>query len=398
MKKFTLIITILIFIATLGVAQKATVKDSTNVISKDVNSDVNKSTPQDTPNNKNNNTDTDANKEPGNNTPNKIGNKKPANIILQDVCDKESVTLYWDELTSCGRLERGDNCVTFIVDNDIIIFGDDNIESVDPPVIIDSKLTITPNFWDRVLEHLKKPSPHANGFKIGVILIDPGHGGKDPGAFGTFKINGKQTKVQEKTVVLTISKYLRDNLKKAYPGKNIILTRSSDKFLTLDERTVIANGVKLSDNEAVLYVSIHANASLDKKAAGYEAWYLSPGYRRTVLNKDAAKSDDNLFPILNSMMEEEYTTESILMSKFIMDGLSGTIGNLSKARGIKAEEWFVVKNANMPSALVEVGFVTNEREATLLNTDSYLQKIAKGIGNGITAFVTHFEKSRGFTQ
>ena len=147
-----------------------------------------------------------------------------------------------------------------------------------------------------------------------------------------------------------------------------------------------------------LYVSIHANASLNKASSGYEVWYLSPGYRRTVLDKSAAEGDKTLFPILNSMMEEEYTTESILIAKFIMDGMGAQIGNVSKARGIKAEEWFVVRNANMPSVLIEVGFVTNEKEALNLNNDAYLQKISLGIYNGINAFVTHFERSRGFTS
>lgn len=319
-------------------------------------------------------------------------------FLLQDLCVKEAVSIYWDALTGSVRLERGDNSATFSTSLDLVVFGDDKLISCDRPVERESRLFVTKAFWDALIAELKKPSEHQSGFKIGVILIDPGHGGKDPGAFGTFKINGKQTKVQEKDVVLRVAHHLSSILKIAYPDKKIILTRDTDKFLTLDERTVIANSVKLADNEAVLYVSIHANASLDKKASGYETWYLSPGYRRTVLDKDKSKDDDSLFPILNSMMEEEYTTESILMSKFIMDGLSGTIGDKSKARGIKAEEWFVVKNANMPSALVEVGFVTNEKEANFLNTDLYLQKIASGIGNGLKAFVTHFEKSRGFTQ
>ena len=101
--------------------------------------------------------------------------------------------------------------------------------------------------------------------------------------------------------------------------------------------------------------------------------------------------------ILNSMMEEEYTTESVLIAKFIMDGLQTQIGNKSKSRGIKAEEWFVVRNTNMPSVLIEVGFLTNQDEAMNLNSDFYLQKTALGIYNGVSAFVTHFERSRGFT-
>jgi N-acetylmuramoyl-L-alanine amidase len=189
---------------------------------------------------------------------------------------------------------------------------------------------------------------------------------------------------------------LYSRLKSAYPDKNISLTRSTDKFLSLSQRTDIANSIKLKDKEAILYISIHVNASLDKKASGYEVWYLSPGYRRTVLDKNST-DDKNLFPILNSMMEEEYTTESILIAKFIMDGIQAQVEKLSSPRGIKAEEWFVVRNANMPSVLIEVGFLTNQEEAMNLNSDSYLQKTTQGIYNGISAFVTHFERSRGFT-
>ena len=100
---------------------------------------------------------------------------------------------------------------------------------------------------------------------------------------------------------------------------------------------------------------------------------------------------------LNEMMEEEYTTESILIAKFIMDGLNSQLGSKTVSRGIKAEEWFVVKNSKMPSVLVELGFLTNYEEACNLNDTAYLQKSALGIYNGISAFVTHFERSRGFT-
>ena len=69
----------------------------------------------------------------------------------------------------------------------------------------------------------------------------------------------------------------------------------------------------------------------------------------------------------------------------------------SSARGIKAEEWFVVRNSNMPAVLVELGFLTNQKEGLLLKDESYLQKLSLGIYNGLSAFVTHFERSRGFT-
>lgn len=233
-------------------------------------------------------------------------------------------------------------------------------------------------------------------YSIGAILIDPGHGGKDPGASATFMINGKKTTVVEKDINLRVGLKLFDMLSKAYPKKRILMTRSTDKYLSLEERTTIANSVKLGENEAVLYLSVHVNASLDKGATGFEVWYLSPGYRRQVIDSKSSE-DKSLLTILNSMMEEEYTTESILMAKFIEDGINAQVGSQSPRRGIKEEEWFVVRNAKMPSVLVETGFLSNEQEAALLSDDEYLKKMSLGIYNGLGAFITHFERSRGFT-
>lgn len=315
--------------------------------------------------------------------------------LLNEKAAESGMTLYWDTLSASGIIEKNGHQISFQAENPLCMLDSSALIITDAPVLKDGKLYVTDGFISSAEEYFKSAGG-TDGFKIGAILIDPGHGGKDPGASGTFKVNGKTIKVQEKDVVLSIGKMLYSRLKAAYPEKQIIMTRYGDAFPQLSERTDIANNVKLGANEAILYVSIHANASLNKASSGYEVWYLSPGYRRTVLDKSATGGDNSLFPILNSMMEEEYTTESILIAKFIMDGLGAQIGNLSKARGIKAEEWFVVRNANMPSVLIEVGFVTNEKEALNLNTESYLQKIALGIYNGISAFVTHFERSRGF--
>lgn len=318
------------------------------------------------------------------------------NKILIDQTADLGMTFYWDTLSSSGILEKNGHQITFRIDDPLIVLDNSAMSITDAPAMEDGVIKVSGDFLSTVEKYFKDRE-EGNGFKIGAVLIDPGHGGKDPGASGTIKVDGKQVKVQEKDVVLNIGNLLCSKLKSNYPDKQILMTRSTDKFLQLNERTEIANNVKLGPNEAIIYVSIHANASLDKKSSGYEVWYLSPGYRRTVLDKNSTEEDKSLFSILNSMMEEEYTTESILIAKFIMDGLEAQIGKDSKARGIKAEEWFVVRNSKMPSVLIEVGFVTNEKEAANLNSKAYLQRTAAGIYNGISAFVTHFERSRGFT-
>ena len=181
-------------------------------------------------------------------------------------------------------------------------------------------------------------------------------------------------------------------LRTAYPDKKILLTRSGDTYPSLEDRVEMANGVPLKKNEAILYISIHANAApFNKKPYGFEVWYLPTDYRRDLIDKNAASKE--IIHILNSMMEEEFSTESILIAKNISDGLDAQIGKESKNRGLKEKEWFVVRNAKMPSVLIELGFVTNPEEAKRLNTPSYLQKCAQGIYNGLTAFISRFESS-----
>lgn len=317
-------------------------------------------------------------------------------IPLLDKSKTSGMTVYWDSLSESGMLEKNGHQLSFRNGEGIVLLDSIRMMITDAPELRDNQLYVSKKFLDDSEQFFNQKDEVP--FKVGAILIDAGHGGKDPGALKTYKVNGKNVTVQEKDVNLRVAKMLYERLHTAYPQKQIILTRDKDVFLTLGERTDIANSVKVGENEAVLFISIHVNSSLNKTSSGYEVWYLSPGYRRTVLDKSAVGDDKNLFPILNSMLEEEYTTESIMIAKFIMDGLTAQIGKESTARGIRAEEWFVVKNSNMPAVLIELGFVSNEKEALLLNDEKYLKKATLGIYNGIGAFITHFERSQGFTS
>ncbi|MCR4579942.1 MAG: N-acetylmuramoyl-L-alanine amidase [Treponema sp.] len=317
-------------------------------------------------------------------------------ISLLDNSKKSGVSIYWDSLSETGMLEKNDHHLSFRSGEGLVILDGVKMMITDAPELKNNQILVSKKFIDDSEEFFSQKSELP--FKVGAILIDAGHGGKDPGALKTYKVNGKNVTIREKDITLRVAKMLGEKLRSAYPQKQIILTRDTDVFLSLGERTDIANSVKVGENEAVLFISVHVNSSLNKTSSGYEVWYLSPGYRRTVLDQSAVGDDKSLFPILNSMLEEEYTTESIMIAKFIMDGLQGQIGKESVARGIKAEEWFVVKNSNMPSVLIELGFVSNEKEALLLNDDKYLKKATLGIYNGIAAFITHFERSQGFTS
>ncbi len=317
-------------------------------------------------------------------------------IVLSKFAQENDAVLYWDTMTNSGLIQKNGHSAGFQLNDQLMIIDYSQLTICEAPYKKDGVVYVSASFTERLAELWDSPATQGSFFRVGAILIDAGHGGKDPGAVKEQTIKGKKVKVQEKDITLSAAKELYAKLRQRYPDKNILLTRSDDRYLSLEERVEIANSVKLKENEAILFVSVHVNSNFKPDANGYEVWYLSPGYRRTVLSEEQ-KKDAELFPILNSMMEEEYTTESILIAKYILEGMKNALGPNFTSRGIRQEEWFVVRNANMPSVLIELGFLTNQREAEAMVTPEYLNKYVTGIYNGLTSFVTHFEESRGFT-
>jgi len=235
-------------------------------------------------------------------------------------------------------------------------------------------------------------------FRIAVIVIDPGHGGKDEGTAWNYQVQGKTERIKEKDIVLKVSRQLHASLKAAFPDKRVLLTREGDTNPSKDDRVDMANSLPLKENEAAIFISVHANSSLsNRNARGFEVWYLSPSYRRDVIDRSRYSDAKEVIPILNTMLEEELTTESIILANYILKRLDEKIGKESPSRGLKAEEWFVVRNAKMPSVLVELGFVSNREEALLMTNDAYLKNLSEALYKGITDFVTFFERAGGFT-
>lgn len=305
--------------------------------------------------------------------------------------------LSYDPLTGYCLVERGADRVAFTADLPWALFNWTTSLQLDPPLRSQDGLSLSA----RAASLLEKTFTDAEAerrthFNVAAILIDPGHGGKDPGAIGEHGTGAKKLRVLEKDVTLSIGKMVYASLKTRYPDRTILITRDSDTYPSLEERVAMANSVNLAANEAIIYVSIHANSSFNKNATGFEVWYLNPDYRRTLVgpSKTSGQSDD-VSAILNVMLEEEFTTESVILAKRISDGLRNRVGGESPDRGIRADEWFVVRNARMPSVLVEAGFLSNPTEAALLARDDYLRRLADGIYNGIIDFVGYFESMRG---
>jgi N-acetylmuramoyl-L-alanine amidase len=224
-----------------------------------------------------------------------------------------------------------------------------------------------------------------------TIVIDPGHGGKDPGAIGW---NG----LQEKDVVLQVAKKLKNKLQKN-TNHRIIVTRNTDIFIPLEERTAIAN-----THKADLFISIHANASFNRERNGIETYFLNFTSDENALNvaarENAAtrKELDDLQIILNDLCLTYKINESSLLAGCVQDSLfkglqkqHPTVKNL----GFKGGPFYVLLNAKMPSILIEISFITNKVEGKKLSDESYRNLIADSIFNGI---IRYQNSSQSVTQ
>lgn len=238
-------------------------------------------------------------------------------------------------------------------------------------------------------------------FRVAAIVIDPGHGGKDTGAIYTHTLNGSKRLLREKDITLEVSLSLRNSLAARYPDKQILMTRDADKTLQLKDRTDLANAIQVEEHEAIIFVSIHCNSEMSPEvrktpASGYEIWFLPPETSRDVLDEGKYGGNKELHRIFNTLKEEEYSFESRLLGECILKHLDRTIKPHSPSRGIKEEEWYVVKRSYMPAVLVELGFITNASDATLLTDKAFLSKYNEALHKGIADFILLFEQPGGF--
>ena len=254
------------------------------------------------------------------------------------------------------------------------------------------KLVTAMIFFLTALLHTPLYAQGASNFRIAAIIIDPGHGGRDPGAVSEHVINGRRQRIQEKDITLNASIMLRDMLARTYPGRRILMTREHDVMTSLEERSGIANAIPSGRNEAVIFISIHTNFASNQNIRGFEVWYLNPEYRRTVLDESEFSDSPELRSIMNLLAEEVFTVESIRLAQSMLDSLSAAMGNSIPSRGIKAEEFFVVRHSHMPAVLVELGFISNRDDAILMTSDAGLRRMVDAIHKGIVDFVTAFER------
>lgn len=224
----------------------------------------------------------------------------------------------------------------------------------------------------------------ATKHKILKIVIDPGHGGKDPGAVGP---RGEK----EKDITLTVGKELAEKLE--HDGFNVFLTRKTDVYIPLEERSAFANR-----KNADLFISIHLNANETESLRGIETYFLNLATDASALkvadreNASVSKKMSEIQFIIKDLMLNARINESSRFASSIHKSIISTLGKSGHScrdHGVKQAPFYVLMGAQMPSILIETGFITNESESRLLQKKSYQNSIIKGIINGIGVYVTN---------
>jgi len=224
------------------------------------------------------------------------------------------------------------------------------------------------------------------GLKVQTIMIDPGHGGKDPGAVvGNFK---------EKDIVLRMSRVLGRKLEQE--GFDVLYTRTEDVFVPLEERTAMANSKK-----ADLFISVHANAHRNPNVRGFEVYYLNfaqdEDAKRVAARENAVSTQkiSDLQYILTDLMLSSKISESRELANKVhevtLDSTSGMFTDLD-TNGVRQAPFYVLMGAQMPAILLEMGYMTNQKDMRLLQNDDFMQYMARGLTKGVISYRDKIEQ------
>jgi N-acetylmuramoyl-L-alanine amidase len=231
-------------------------------------------------------------------------------------------------------------------------------------------------------------------FRFQTIIIDPGHGGKDPGAHGSYYL--------EKNIALSIGKKLKTSIEKSMPDIRVIMTRTTDRFIELNKRSAIAN-----QNHANLFISIHCNSSPEgaasavRKKAG--AMVLVYGFHRKQEQAEAIRENSSIYQeknyqknykgfggadpsnaIMVNAFLQKYRKQSIQFAEFLIREFKNHDKRL--VIGVKEQGVLVLAHSAMPAVLVETGFINNPIEERYLNSSSGQQEIVQSIIRSISRY------------
>ncbi|MDI6740935.1 MAG: N-acetylmuramoyl-L-alanine amidase [Candidatus Edwardsbacteria bacterium] len=352
-------------------------------------------------------------------------------LPLTELVDAWGAQAHWSELEGNADIKFPGHTLRFSADNTFFICDGKSLNLYNPVRLYNGELWVPlelfkrfliPQWgrsviWDEASRRLsiggvlpdqvqtpalrpRKTDDGAHGIK--KIVLDPGHGGKDPGAVGPGR-------TYEKDINLDIAQKLKTILEDDF-GLIVVMTRDDDTFIPLSDRTALAN-----KEAADLFISIHCNAAPKKKRAlktmrGFETYFLSVAKtdeaRATAAMENAAvefeqpdrkvRDQDEVQFILWDMIQNEFLIESSDLAELIQEGIKSRVAVPS--RGISQAGFYVLNGAYMPAVLIETAFISYKEEEKLLKTDAFREKLARGIAGGIGAFARKYQRTLGGNQ
>jgi len=325
-------------------------------------------------------------------------------IPLILACESHGLIWEWDPIGKVVLLKK-DNMEARIKVDSYRVYVNGKIKNLEkPPLFYKGTVVVPISFTERTIDKLFKEWTEIGieavpGIKrkytIDTIVIDPGHGGKDPGAIGKYGL-------KEKNLVLDISKLLAEELK--HNNIKVVLTRDRDKFIPLSKRAAIANNIN-----AGFFISVHANAFRSRRIKGFEVYRLSEATDDSARALAAAENASlkyeeesfarhtrQLDATVWSLELDENRRESKELAESICKAVSKKLA--VKNRGVKSANFYVLRGVRIPAVLVEVGFISNAKDASSLNSSYYRKKLAQSLAQGILNYKREYERTDGFTR
>lgn len=305
---------------------------------------------------------------------------------LTEICRHFKIDWDYDSFARQISLRKADTEVRLLIDSSVALVNGSPLD-IQQPLRVHNGLTVVPEkFRELVIDRFycriipQAPGEYTLGYAIRKVIVDAGHGGHDPGAIG-------RTGLREKDVNLDIARRLAHLLEAK--GIDAVMTRSVDKFISLQERANIANRAR-----ADFFISIHSNSAPSARLNGFEVYYITDKINDYSRALDTARDADlhiepasfyNTSLNLKATLWDIIYTQSRLRSVIIAQSICQAAGrNLGlRILGVKGAPFYVLKGTRIPAVLVEVGFVSNRSEERYLRSGFYRQQLAEAIAEGI---------------
>ena len=306
--------------------------------------------------------------------------------LLSDLSKSAGIEFGIDPISQSVYVARGGSSANGLIGSEVVIFDNERILLSAPIRFENGQIIVSRDFKEKIIDRLVTKIDRTRLYalrKVRTVVVDAGHGGKDPGAIGP-------SGVYEKDIVLDIAKKLKKILERK--GIKVIMTRDRDEFVSLKDRTVIA-----SKSKADLFISVHANAHDKRSINGVEIYTLrdldmfEKNEAQRQENHDALfsqlkmkRNDGELKAILADLLYDFKQAESLQLARNASKKVSHFIN--AKDLGQKSSRFFVLRNTLIPAVLIETGYLTNPKEEKMLKTDAFRQKVAYAIGQSVLEY------------